>query len=64
MAILKKYRNFEDLKSSKNLRIDNPLNSKALMKEFQDFISTLRSSVKPVKQSGNRITSNEQQSKR
>ena len=38
MAILKKYRNFEDLKSDKNLRIDNPLNSKALMTEFQDFI--------------------------
>lgn len=64
MAILTKYKSFKDLKSSENLRIENSVKSKAIMNEFQDFISILRSSKKTVKQPNNHIKKNGQQSKR
>jgi hypothetical protein len=64
MAILTKYKSFEDLKSSENLRTENSLNSKAISKEFENFISILRSAKKMVNQSNNHITRNGQKSER
>lgn len=64
MAILTKYKSFEDLKSSENLQTENLLNSKTTYTEFKDFISILRSNIKRVNQSASHITTNEQQNKR
>ncbi len=62
MAILTKYKSFEELKSNGNLCIEKPLDAKAVMEEFQAFISMLRRSKKNLNRSNNHTNSNEQQS--
>lgn len=63
MAILKKYKNFKDLKSSKTIRIENTLDSKELVKEFQNFISSLQKATDSRQKSDNLITLNEKQTR-